>query len=104
MLKLNFYFDFIVKTVISRRILYSNKDVIILLQSKNNDFLTGFYSLQSLSNVFKIIRVNTAASGQELGQTSILFYNDNNNNPSQNISEFYKRSLTIPLVDEVWGN
>lgn len=58
MLKLKFDFDFNVKLVISRRIIYSNKDGIILLQSKSNDFLTGFDSTQSLSIFFAIIRTN----------------------------------------------
>lgn len=45
MFKLKFDFDFNVKLVISRQIIYSNKDVIRLLQSKSNDFLTGFHSI-----------------------------------------------------------
>lgn len=117
--KLIYNFDFVVKLVVCRHVLDLTSDVTRLLQSKTNDIVKGLDLIKTLLNVFELIRVDiqnkhsiwykealeiaTSVNLDESKPRSCFRMTLKENHPSNNVSEFYKRSFTIPLIDEVRG-
>ena len=119
LLKLIFNFDFIVKLVISRHILDYTNSVTQILQGKNNDIIKGLDLINTLLNIFELVRndidnrhnkwyqealaLATAAHLSESKPRTCFKMSAKENHPSDTTSEFYKRSFTIAVVDEVYG-
>ena len=105
-------FQFIVSLVITRHILDLTLPVTQLLQAKNNDILDGIELIQTLKNL-----VNTARNtidyyhGQWYGKALNLAAEINvevslprtcsRHVPASDASEYYKRTLTIPVLDHL---
>jgi hypothetical protein len=110
-------FDFIVSMVITRQVFDLTMDVTKLLQSRTNDILKTIILIDCLKDQFSNIRSNIEKYHGEWFQTAKLLAERVNvivsvprtakkqvhrpNHPSENVSEFYKRSVTIPLIDHV---
>ena len=119
LLKLIFNFDFIVKLVISRHILDYTNSVTQILQGKNNDIIKGLDLINTLLNIFELVRndidnrhnkwyqealaLATATHLSESKPCNCFKMSAKENHPSDTTSEFYKRSFTIAVVDEVYG-
>ena len=119
LLKLILNFDFIVKLVISRHILDFTSSVTKLLQSKSIDIIKGLDLIKTLLSVFVLARNNVDDYHNEWYAKAIELANikhvsevkprvckimtHKENYPSDTISDFYKRSFTIPLLEEVYG-
>ena len=120
LLKLIFNFDFIVKLVISRHILDYTNSVTQILQGKNNDIIKGLDLINTLLNIFELVRndidnrhnkwyhealaaLATAAHVSESKPPTCFKTSAKENHPSHTTSEFYKSSFTIAVVDEVYG-
>ena len=119
LLKLIFNFDFIVKLVISRHILHYTNFVTQILQGKNNDITKGVDLINTLPNIFELVRndidnrhnkwyqkalaLATAAHRSESKPRTCFKMSVKENYPSDTTSESYKMSFTIAVVDEVYG-
>ena len=119
LLKLIFNFDFIVKLVISRHILHYTNFVTQILQGKNNDITKGVDLINTLLNIFELVRndidnrhnkwyqkalaLATAAHRSESKPRTCFKMSVKENYPSDTTSESYKMSFTIAVVDEVYG-
>ena len=119
LLKLIFNFDFIVKLVISRHILHYTNFVTQILQGKNNDITKGVDLINTLLNIFELVRNDidnrhnkwyqkalalvTAAHRSESKPRTCFKMIVKENYPSDTTSESYKMSFTIAVVDEVYG-
>ena len=108
-------FDFIANLVITYQVLELSLLVTQLLQSKKNDLADGVHMIRSLINRVSSIRKNVDAFHDDCYEkiTAIAkrlnipiskprtnkrqVYRDNH--PANSISDFYKVSLTIPLLD-----
>ena len=110
-------FDFVVALVITRSILSYTSAVTELLQKKSNDILQAYQLIESVKAQFHDIRANVDIFHEkwykvalELAENVQLqesmprscnrqVYRDNQLH--SNCSEYYKYSITIPLVDHV---
>ena len=114
-----FNFNFMVKLVISRHILDYTNSITQILQGKNNDIKKGLDIIKTLLKIFKLIRndihnkhkkwyqealaLATTAQVSESKLRTCSKMGAKENHPSDTISEFYKRSFAITVVDEVYG-
>ena len=90
-----------------------------ILQGKNNDIIKGLDLINTLLNIFELVRndidnrhnkwyqealaLATAAHLSESKPRTCFKMSAKENHPSDTTSEFYKRSFTIAVVDEVYG-
>ena len=102
-------FQFIVSLVITRHIFYLTLPVTQLLQAKNNDILDGIEFIQTLKNL-----VNTARNmidyqwysealtlAAEIKVDVSLPRTCSRDVPASDASEYYKHTLTIPVLDHL---
>ena len=117
--KLAFNFDLIGKLVISRHDFDYTNPVTQILQCKANDIIKGLDLIKTFLNIFELVRndINNRHNKwyQELSalatttrvseRKSRIFFkiSAKQNSPSNTTSEFYNRSFTIALIDEVYG-
>ena len=110
-------FDFIINLIVVYRIFDITLDATILLQSKKNDIADGLEIISSLLNVVSEYRNNVDIKHSEwydealslakkydiaekkIRTTKRQIHRDNQ--PASTPCEFYKRSLTIPLLDQL---
>ena len=99
-------FDFIVALVITRHILDATFLVTQLLQGKSIDIMDGFHLIQMLKNNVTQMRTNTdfyrntcyeEALKKRVGGMQTTWSNP----PSHSVSEHYKLTITIPLLDHL---
>ena len=116
-LKLLTSFDFIVSLVITRSVFDLTLPVIELLQGKSIDILDGFRLVQSLKDLVCAIRNNidqyhakwysealhlaTSVNTEENSPRSCPLQRNRANPPAESVSDYFKKSLTIPLVDHL---
>ena len=90
-----------------------------ILQGKNNDIIKGLDLIKTLLNIFELVRndidnrhnkwyqealaLATTAQVSESKPRTCLKMSAKENHPWYTTSEFYKRSFTIAVVDEVYG-
>jgi len=112
-------FDFIVNLVMVYRVFDVTLDATILLQSKKNDIADGIKLIHSLLHLVNEFRRNIDEKHEAWYGEALKIAKDLNipekklrtnkrqvhreNHPSSNVSEYYKLSLTIPLLDHVVG-
>ena len=103
-------FTFIVSLVIARQILDMTLPVTQLLQAKNNDILDGIELIQSLKNLSNKTRTmvdsyhnewykRACQIAEEVGVEESLPRAGSRYNPSLSISNYYKKEITIPVLD-----
>ena len=90
-----------------------------ILQGKNNDIIKGLDLINILLNIFELVKhdidnrynkryqeplaLATTAQLSESKSRTCFKMSANKNHPSDTTSGFYKRSFTIAVVDEVYG-
>ena len=110
-------FDFVVALVITRSILSYTSAVTELLQKKSNDILQAYQLIESVKAQFHDIRANVDIFHEEWYKVALDLAEKvqlqesmprscnrqvhRNNQPHSNCSEYYKYSITIPLVDHI---
>jgi len=113
-------FDFLINLIVTFKIFDFTLLVTELLQSKKNDIADGIHMIQSLISLFKSIRTNCdtyhAIWFEEAESLANKFQiaiktpritkrqTQRDNHPSNSTSEYYRHSLTIPLLDHVSGD
>ena len=117
LLKLVTTFEFIVTLVISRSVLDRTLPVMKLSQSKDNDILDEIHLIESLKSLAAYMRrevdyfhdiwytqalslakdVNVLEAKPRTCRRQINW----SNLPADDVSEYYKRSITIPLIDHL---
>ena len=116
-LKLLTSFNFIVALVITRNILDLTLPVTQLLQAKSNDIMDGIHLIESLKNVVYMTRANVDNYHTEWYEKAVtlaqkVFVDESRprtcgrqqhrgNVPAENISDYYKRVITIPFLDHL---
>ena len=113
-------FDFLINLVVTFKIFDFTLLVTELLQSKKNDIADGIHMIESLISLFFSIRKKSdtyhamwyeeavglankfkiAVKTPRITKRQIL----RDNHPSNSTSEYYRHSLTIPLLDHVYGD
>ena len=112
-------FNFIVTLVVTRKVFDYTRSVTELLQAKSNDIVKGFDLIGSLIDLFANVRHDTDNYHEKWCKEALELAKILNiveviprvcskqmlreNYPSNSSSEYYKLSLTIPLVDTVLG-
>ena len=110
-------FDFVVALVITRSILSYTSAVTELLQKKSNDILQAYQLIESVKAQFHDIRANVDIFHEEWYKVALELAEKvqlqesmphscnrqvhRDNQLHSNCSEYYKHSITIPLVDHV---
>ena len=108
-------FDFIVALVITRNILDATLPVTKLLQGKSIDIMNGIHLITSLKNgILKMrnaidtthdawydeaLTLAEAAGIDEWKPRTVGKQTSRGNPPHASVSEYYKRLITIPLLD-----
>ena len=116
-LKLITNFEFVVSLVISRSVLDRTLPVTKLLKSKTNDVLDGIHLIESLKTLASTMRQNidhfhstwyaeaiTLSMKVNVDETKPRTCNRQSNRPNQpaeNTSDYFKRSVTIPFIDHL---
>ena len=110
-------FDFIVSMVVTRKVFDLTMDVTTLLQSRSNDILCMINLVTSLKEHFHNIRDNIDVYHSKWFKEAEILANKVNvevskprtvkkqvyrsNHTSDNVMEYYKVAVTIPLIDHV---
>ena len=76
-----------------------------ILQSKNNDITKGLDLIKTWHNKWyqEALALTTTAQVSETKPRTCFKMSAKENHPSDTTSEFYKRSFTVAVVDEVYG-
>ena len=110
-------FDFIINLIVVYRIYDITLDATILLQSRKNDIADGLEIISFLLNIVSEYRNNVDLKHDEWYNEALLLAQQfdiaekkirttkrqmhRDNQPTSTPSELYKRSLTIPLLDQL---
>ena len=116
-LKLVTSFDFIVPMVLTRNVFDMTLDVTQMLQSRNNDILDAVHMVNTLKNHFSSVRLQIDKYHAKWYKIALALAEEVNvkeskprtcrhqtnraNTPADDVSEYFKRNVTIPLVDHV---
>lgn len=110
-------FEFVATLVITRKLLSYTSAATEMLQNQSNDILCAFQLIQSIQGQFSDIRNNIDDFHDEIFKTAVdiaaeVFIEPSvprtcsqqahrDNHPYETISDYYKNSVTIPMVDHV---
>ena len=113
-------FDFLITLIVTYNIFNYTLLVTELLQSKNNDIADGIHMIDSLISLLSEIRENCDIYHNKWFQQAVDIaekfdisvshpritkkQTQRANHPSNSTQEYYKYSLTIPLVDHVFSD
>ena len=116
-LKLVTSFDFIVSLVVTRSVFDTTHSVTQLLQARANDIFYGLQLIQALKDLIRSIRMTINVYHNKWYAVALRLAELVNvceskprtcgrqihrgNTPAENVSEYFKRILTIPLVDHL---
>ena len=109
-------FEFIAALIISNKILDGLPSVTLLLQGKSIDIMDGIHLINSMKNDFTTVTIGTALffydswyicrgvekiGIEESKPRTVGRQTTRSNPPYKTISEYYKPTISIPLVDHI---